>query len=480
MKLFPMTVDLRERRVLVIGAGTVAQRKIERLLGTGAHIHVAAPRFSPQIIELSRQGMLTLSESRYTPHLLDDAWLVIAATNDSKLHRVIARDATQRRVFVNVVDEPSLCSFQSPSVVERGPLTIAISSSGHAPVIARRLRERIETLFDPSLGALVSLAARYRRIIRTLRPDLRQRRQFYDWLLNGPVTDHLKAQHIDHAEHALLEALHTTPAENAGKVSLVGAGPGDPGLLTLKALRALNEADVVLYDRLVDPAILDLARRDANFIPVGKQPGENHDLTQQRIHALLLEHARQGRHVVRLKGGDAFVFGRGGEELEFLKQHGIHYEVVPGLTAALACTAYAGIPLTHRDHAQTAQLVTAHCQLDGPEPDWPALARAQQTLALYMGVSKLEEICSKLMKHGRAAHTPAALIENGTRPTQRAVYGTLGTLAAQADQHRVKSPAIIIIGEVAELGPKLAWFGQALTLPEPTIEAKGQVELIAL
>src|SRR5690606_15928710 len=251
---------------------------------------------------------------------------------------------------------PELSSFQVPSIVDRSPLMIAISSAGSAPVLARRVRERIETLFDHTLGSLATLAAKYRPAIRNARPELRPRREFYDWLLDGPVAAALRRQQPEQAEQLLEDALEQPQALVTGKVVLVGAGPGDPGLLTLKALRALNEADVILYDRLVDAPILELARRDAEQISVGKIPGEDHNATQARIHALMLERAQQGQLVVRLKGGDAFVFGRGGEELEFLRAHQVPYEVVPGITAALACAAYAGIPLTHRDHAQSVRL----------------------------------------------------------------------------------------------------------------------------
>jgi uroporphyrin-III C-methyltransferase/precorrin-2 dehydrogenase/sirohydrochlorin ferrochelatase len=460
MKLFPLFANLHRKRVLVVGAGQVAERKIERLLGTGADIIVGAHNISPGVAELAERGHVTLERGGYQTTWLNGTWLVIAATGDTELNRRIAHDARERHILINVVDDPALCSFQVPSTVERGPLSIAISSAGHAPVIARRLRERLETLVSHSIGELVSLAARHRASIRTALPELHQRRAFYDWLLDGPVLRSLEARQPSRAEEILERRLDNPEPRPVGKVSLVGAGPGDPDLLTLKALRALNEADVILYDRLVDDAVLALARRDAVCTPVGKRPGENHDLTQQRIHALMLEHALAGKHIVRLKGGDAFIFGRGGEELEFLKNHGIAYDVVPGITAALACTAYAGIPLTHRDYAQTVHLVTAHCRDTGPDPDWSALAGSKQTLALYMGVGRLQEISSRLLRAGRAAQTPAALIQNGTRATQKVIYGTLGSLPDLAVRFEVSSPAMVIVGEVVALGPKLAWFGQ--------------------
>ncbi|WP_333904594.1 uroporphyrinogen-III C-methyltransferase, partial [Achromobacter insolitus] len=262
------------------------------------------------------------------------------------------------------------------------------------------------------------------------------------------------------AEAALEAALAAPQAPATGSVVLVGAGPGDPGLLTLKALRALNEADVILHDRLVSDEVMGLARRDAERVSVGKLPGENHNATQARIHKLMVEHARAGRRVVRLKGGDAFIFGRGGEELEYLRAHGVRYEVVPGITAALACAAYAGIPLTHREHAQSVRLVTAHCREDEDNLDWPALAREKQTLAFYMGVGQLDLLTNRLLAHGRSPDTPFALIENGSRPEQRVLSGTLERLPSLAAEHAIQSPALLIVGEVAGLAPQLQWFGQ--------------------
>ena len=384
----------------------------------------------------------------------------MAATDDTRVNREVSEAAQARRLFCNVVDDPALSSFQVPSIVDRSPVIVAISSSGVAPVLARRLRERIESLFDHTLGQLAGLAERYRQRIRAGHPDLGARRRFYDWLLDGPVAGLLRQQRPDQAEAALATALDQPLRPAEGSVVLVGAGPGDPGLLTLKALRALNEADVIMYDRLVSDDIMALARRDATRVSVGKQPGEDHHATQARIHALLVEHARAGRRVVRLKGGDAFIFGRGGEELEYLREHGVRYEVVPGITAALACAAYAGIPLTHREHAQSVRLVTAHCRDDEDNLDWPALAREKQTLAFYMGVGQLDALSRRLISHGRAPDTPFALIENGSRPEQRVLSGAVKDLPDLARAHGIRSPALLIVGEVAGLASRLQWFGR--------------------
>ncbi len=462
MTLFPIFTNLTGRRVLVVGGGAVAARKVQALLEAAADVVVGAPQLLPELSALVAQGRVQHVAGTFEPSWLAGVWLVVAATDDHIVNEAVFNTAEANRVFSNVVDNPALSSFQVPSIVDRSPLIVAISSSGVAPVLARRLRERIESLFDHSLGQLAGLAARYRKRIRQARPDLGARRQFYDWLLDGPVAGLLRQQRPEQAEQVLDQALQQTQETNPGSVVLVGAGPGDPGLLTLKALRALNEADVILYDRLVSDEVMSLARRDAQRISVGKQPGEDHHATQARIHALLVEHAQAGRRVVRLKGGDAFIFGRGGEELEYLRAHGVRFEVVPGITAALACAAYAGIPLTHREHAQSVRLVTAHCREDEDKLDWISLAREKQTLAFYMGVGQLDVLAQKLISHGRQPDTAFALIENGSRPEQRVLSGTLAQLPHLARAHAIRSPALLIVGEVASLARELHWFGEYL------------------
>ncbi|KRB09706.1 siroheme synthase CysG [Achromobacter mucicolens] len=468
MKLFPIFADLTDRLVLVVGGGAVAERKTLALLEASANVVVGAPALTPALAALVSEGRVRHLPGTFNPDWLQDVWLVVAATDDRTVNAAVSQAAEARRIFSNVVDDPELSSFQVPSIVDRSPVIVAISSSGVAPVLARRIRERIESLFDHTLGQLAGLAAVYRKRIRASHPDLGARRRFYDWLLDGPVAGFLRQQQPAQAEAALADALAAPIAPAEGSVVLVGAGPGDPGLLTLKALRALNEADVILYDRLVSDEVMSLARRDAERVPVGKLPGENHHATQARIHGLLVEYAQAGRRVVRLKGGDAFIFGRGGEELEFLRAHGVRYEVVPGITAALACAAYAGIPLTHREHAQSVRLITAHCREDEDNLDWPALAREKQTLAFYMGVGQLDLLTQRLLRHGRSPDTPFALIENGSRPEQRVVTGRLAQLPELARDHAVRSPALLIVGEVAGLAPQLHWFGQHLGQPTLT------------
>lgn len=455
--------------MLVVGGGTVAQRKVSSLMACGADITVVALQATTELVRLHRQGAILWIQRSFQPECLSDAWLVVAATDDKAANRLVARLATEKRVFINVVDDPELSTFQVPAIVDRSPLMIAVSSSGYAPVLARRVRERLEALFDHSLGPLVALAAKYRDAIRQARPDMRGRREFYDSLLDGPVGGAMRRQQPRLAQRTLEYELQRPPAPVKGKVVLVGAGPGDPGLLTLHALRALNEADVILYDRLVSPEVRELARRDAPQICVGKKPGEDHNATQARIHRLMLEHARLGRLVVRLKGGDAFVFGRGGEELEFLRRNGIAYEVVPGITAAIACAAYAGIPLTHRDHAQSVRLSTAHLSRDATAEEWVSPAAEKQTLAFYMGVGQLDWLPDRLIAQGLAADTPFALVENGTRSNQRVLHGKLSELTEQARRHDFKPPSLLLIGEVAALAPTLHWFGADAISAEPEL-----------
>ena len=478
--LFPLFADLRGRRVLIVGGGAVAERKTEALLRTGALPRIGAPDLTPRLQAWRDEGRIDWIAGRFDAHWLAGVWLVVAATDDAEVNRAVAAAAEARHVLANVVDDAHLSTFQVPAIVERGPLQLAISSGGGAPMLARHLRRQLETLLDDSWASLADLFTRQRRRIRQRFPQAAERRRFFEKLLAGPLPRLFRQQlHAQAEQHfqAMLDE-HATTAR--GSVAVVGAGPGDAGLLTLNALRAMNEADVVLHDRLVSEDVLRLGRRDATYIEVGKS-ATGHSTRQDDIHALMLEHARAGKRVVRLKGGDPFVFGRGGEELEFLRAHGIPYEVVPGITAAVACAAYAGIPLTHREHAQSLKLVTAHCKDSFDTLDWQALAQERQTLAVYMGVAGLEGLRERLVAHGRAPSTPFALIENGSRRDQRVLNGTLADLPETARFHQVRSPALLILGEVAALADTLHWFGappvgapaptHSRNLPAPTLQA---------
>ena len=460
MKLYPLFADLNGLPVLVVGGGTVAQRKVEALLGAGARVTVGSLRLNEHLAQQVAAGQIRWLHGAFAASWLDGMWLVIAATQDLVLNASVALAAHDRRIFANVVDDAAQSRFHVPAIVDRSPLIVAISTAGAAPALARRVRETLERVLDNALGALVALAQRHRARIVQHRPDLAARRAFYDWLHDGPVPALLRHAQPQDAEQALLDALHRDKAPSRmGSVALVGAGPGHPGLLTLQALRALNEADVILHDQLASADVLAMARRDAERIDVGKRCGGRH-VPQDQIHRLMLAHAREGRRVVRLKGGDPFVFGRGGEELAFLRAHGIACEVVPGVTAAVACAAFAGIPLTHRDHAQSICLLTAHGKEAADSLDERLPIDPRQTLAVYMGVERIPVLTERLLARGRSASTPVAIIENGSLPQQRVIAGTLGELSTLAAAHAVRTPALLIIGEVAAYAKPHAWFGE--------------------
>ena len=459
--LFPLFLDLRGRRVLVVGGGAVAARKVAALREAGAHIVVGAPELGFGLAKQVRDGVIAHRRGRFVPDWLDGAWLVVAATGDAAVNRQVAEAAEARRIWANVVDDAGLATAQLPARVQRGPLQVAISSGGASPMLARHLREQLERQLDASWGVLACLLADWRGRIRQRLPDTAARRRWFERLLAGPLHGLLRQGDAAAASRLLEHTLQRPDEEADGFVSLVGAGPGNPGLLTLRALRVLNEADVILHDRLVSREVLALARRDAEVIEVGKRVGGDHDATQQRIHGLMIELARAGKRVVRLKGGDPFVFGRGGEELQVLRAAGIRYEVVPGITAAVACAAHAGIPLTHRGLAQSLRLLTAQGRDGEAEHDWAALAQPGQTLAFYMGVSGLARVQDRLLEHGLPASTPFALVEHGSRPEQRVVAGTLDGLDHLARQHAVQAPALLIVGEVAAFATRLHWSGRA-------------------
>jgi uroporphyrin-III C-methyltransferase/precorrin-2 dehydrogenase/sirohydrochlorin ferrochelatase len=470
VRYFPLFADLRGRRVLVVGAGEVAERKVRLLCEAGARVQLVAREIvAAELHEWAAgapaagdaaPGSVSWLAHEFEESQLDGATLVIAATDDASLNERVAGAARVRHLLCNVVDDAERSGFIVPAIVDRSPLVIAVSTGGAAPVLARLARERIETLFDESFGTLARLLEAWRGRIKRAFPEVSARRRFYEQLVRGRVADLVRNRQPDAAGEEIARQVGSRVADSRGSVVLVGAGPGDPGLLTINALRALQSADVILHDRLVSHEVLALARRDATRIPVGKA-ARAHSVPQERIHQLMLEHALAGRRVVRLKGGDPFVFGRGGEELEVLAQHGVPFEVVPGITAALACGAYAGVPLTHRDHAQSVRFVTAHCGDSADTLDWASLARPRQTLALYMGVAALGRIREQLLHHGRAPSTPVAIVEHGSRPGQRVTLATLGELEDVALRGDIQSPALLIVGEVAALSARLHWFGTA-------------------
>lgn len=457
MDFLPLFHILRGRRALLVGGGDVALRKARLLSDAGAVLRVVAPEVHYELRELVEEGAGELLPRAYAPDDLQDCVLVIAATDDEPLNAQVSRDAHARGVPVNVVDAPSLCSVIFPAIVDRSPLVVAVSSGGDAPVLARLLRAKLETWIPATYGQLAGLASRFRERVKQRLPDLQQRRKFWEEVFQGSVAERMLAGQPGEAERLLADKLESPQPESRGEVYLVGAGPGDPDLLTFRALRLMQQADVVLYDRLVAPAILELCRRDADRLYVGKRRAD-HAVPQDEINRQLVELAQQGKRVLRLKGGDPFIFGRGGEEIDELAAHGIPFQVVPGITAASGCAAYAGIPLTHRDHAQSVRFVTGHLKDGTTDLPWNDLVAPGQTLVFYMGLVGLPVICEQLVRHGRSADTPAALVQQGTTVHQRVFTGTLANLPELVAEHEVHAPTLVIVGEVVQLREKLAWF----------------------
>ncbi|WP_147199560.1 siroheme synthase CysG [Pantoea sp. CCBC3-3-1] len=454
MDYLPLFADIRNKPVLVVGGGDVAARKIELLRRAGARVQIAARELCEELSSLHHSGAVEWIAQEYQSSQLDSVYLVIAATDDGELNSRVFDDASERRLLANVVDDQPKCSFIFPSIVDRSPLVVAISSSGTAPVLARLLREKLEALLPANLGQMAEIAGRWRGKVKDRFSKMSERRRFWETAFNGLFASQVAAGNVQGAEQTLDRQLTDTQS-NQGEIILVGAGPGDAGLLTLRGLQVMQQADVVLYDHLVSDEILDLVRRDADRICVGKRANA-HTVPQHETNRLLVELAKKGKRVVRLKGGDPFIFGRGGEELQAAVEAGIPFQVVPGVTAAAGATAYAGIPLTHRDHAQSVLFITGHCRADGEGMDWPSLARARQTLAIYMGTVKAAEISAQLIAHGRDAHTPVAVIGRGTRQDQQVLTGTLEELEGLAQ--RAPTPALLVIGEVVNLHQQLAWF----------------------
>ncbi|WP_192985665.1 siroheme synthase CysG [Pseudomonas sp. EggHat1] len=455
MQFLPLFHKLQGRLVLVIGGGEVALRKARLLSDAGAVLRVVAPEIRGELQELAGPGGIFLRG--YASSDLQGIALVIAATDDVPLNAQISAEAQALGIPVNVVDAPALCSVIFPAIVDRSPLIVAVSSGGDAPVLARLIRAKIETWIPATYGQLANLGKRFRERVKQLFPDVQQRRVFWEDVFQGQIAESVFAGKPEEGERLLEERLAGAAPRALGEVYLVGAGPGDPDLLTFRALRLMQQADVVLYDRLVAPAIIELCRRDAERIYVGKRRSD-HAVPQEQINQLLIDLARQGKRVLRLKGGDPFIFGRGGEEIEQLAAEDIPFQVVPGITAASGCAAYAGIPLTHRDHAQSVRFVTGHLKDGSSNLPWQDLVAPGQTLVFYMGLVGLPGICEQLIAHGRSGTTPAALVQQGTTQNQRVFTGTLETLPQLVAEHDVHAPTLVIVGEVVTLRDKLAWF----------------------
>jgi uroporphyrin-III C-methyltransferase / precorrin-2 dehydrogenase / sirohydrochlorin ferrochelatase len=465
MQYFPAFFDLTAQKVLIVGGGEVALRKLALLTRSGAKVTVVAPQMLPEFSEQAAAGKITAVSREFVPGDLDGARLVIVATARRAVNRWIAALSEARGIPVNVVDDREASRFIVPALIDRDPVLVAISTGGASPVLARRLRERLEALIPKRFGELASWLQALRRAARWRLRDTDTRRRYFEHIVDGAAARRFVAGDTHGAESLAQQLLARTSSlpRESGEVTLVGAGPGDPELLTLKALRALQDADVILHDRLVPRAVLDMARRDASRICVGKAAGGGGS-TQAEINALLIEHALQGKRVVRLKGGDPFIFGRGGEELEALQRAHIRFSVIPGITAAAGCAAYAGIPLTHRDHAHSVTFVTGHEDGDGREPDYQALAKPGITAVFYMGLARVGHIAARLVQHGAPEALPAALIAQGTLENQRVITGTLATIAAAAARAGLESPALLVVGQVVSLHDSLAWFNSGAPL----------------
>ena len=459
MENFPIFLKLQGQPCLVVGGGLVAARKIQQLLAAGAKVSVVAPEIESSLNKLKQAGQIDHFQQNYDETCLQGMKLVITATDDMQLNNTVAGQAKAENILINVVDDPESGSFIMPSVIDRSPVIVAISTGGASPVLARLLRARLETLIPASYGKLAALIGRFRSKVKQHFPEIQQRRRFWEHVLQGPVAEMLYAGQDKNALALLEKQLEQdSPIEDSrGEVYLVGGGPGDPDLLTFRALRLMQQADVVLYDRLVAPAIVELVRKDAERIYVGKER-DKHALPQNEINQLLVDLAKQGKRVLRLKGGDPFIFGRGGEEIDLLSENNIPFQIVPGITAASGCASYAGIPLTHRDYAQSCLFITGHLKDGSTNLNWSALVQPQQTLAVYMGTHGLDVLSRELIKHGMAETMPAAIIQQGTTSDQCIYITTVKELPLIPRQYEVKPPSMIIIGEVVSLHEKLSWF----------------------
>ncbi|MBE0439819.1 MAG: uroporphyrinogen-III C-methyltransferase [Gammaproteobacteria bacterium] len=459
MEYLPLFVDLKGRECSVVGGGEIAARKASLLLKAQANVTIIAPSVSTSTLSLIENKHVRWLQDTFKPEQLSDQLLVIAATDIDTVNRDVHKYAKSKNILVNVADCPELCDFILPSILDRTPIVVAVSSGGKSPILARQLRARLETLIPPSYARLADMVGRYRDAVKDKLPTIDMRRRFWETILQGKVAEHVLAGRDNVAQKLMEATLADTKLDDMdkGEVYLVGAGPGDPDLLTFKALRLMQQADVVFYDRLVSKEVLSLVRREAEQVYVGKQRAW-HAVRQEEINQLLLKHAKQGKRVLRLKGGDPFIFGRGGEEIETLAAEKIPFQVVPGITAASGCSSYAGIPLTHRDYSQSCVFVTGQLKDGELDINWPALVQPRQTVVVYMGLVGLPVLSAKLQQHGMTADTPAALVQQGTTDNQKVWISTIADLPELAQREQPVAPTLVIIGDVVKLHKSLAWF----------------------
>ena len=458
MEFLPIFLDIKSQLCLVIGGGEVAARKVALLRKAGGRIRVISPELCTNLTALLNENQIEYEARKYKQDDLYHSHLVIAATNHDEINKAVSTQAQALRIPVNVVDQPELSSFITPSVIDRSPVVAAVSTGGASPILARLIRTRLESLIPAGYGRLAELAARFRERVKARFRNPADRRQFWEEVLSGSIAERIFTGNVEEADKALEQALQETkPNLFQGEVSLVGGGPGDPDLLSFRAMRLMQQADVIVYDRLVAKQVLELTRVDAKRIYVGKERN-SHTMRQEEINKLLVDLAKEGKKVVRLKGGDPFIFGRGGEEIDTLSAEGIPFQVVPAVTAASGCAAYAGIPLTHRDYAQAVTFVTGHLKDGSMNLNWELLAQPSQTLVIYMGVLGLPILCKELIAHGVSPQMPIALVQQGTTEKQRVFTGTLSNIQAIVEREKPKPPTLIIVGKVVELQEKLSWY----------------------
>ena len=459
MEHLPIFINIKQKPALVVGGGDIALRKINLLLKAKAKVDCLSPLFCEDINTLFKDGYIKLIKKSFEQADIKDYSVIIAATDDSSVNSLISSIAHDKRIPVNVVDSPALSSFIMPSIVDRSPVIIAVSSAGKAPVLARIIRAKLETVIPSSYGILAEIAGEYRQRVKDRFSQIRDRRTFWEATFSGVIAEKVFSGRINEAKNDIEKQLNDSVEMELGEVYLVGAGPGDPDLLTFKALRLIQQADVVLYDRLVSKGVMELVRRDSELIYVGKKGGSDKSTRQVDINNQLVELAKSGKRVCRLKGGDPFIFGRGGEEIESLSEHNIPFQVVPGITAASGCSSYSGIPLTHRDYSQSCRFVTAHLKDGTTDLPWDELIVDQQTIVFYMALSGANYICEKLMEHGMNKDMPIAIIEKGTMPEQKVYISSLTKLPDLLAKEDIHAPTLMIVGEVVKLNEKLNWYG---------------------
>lgn len=458
MQALPIFFNISHRLCIVIGGGDVATRKVTMLLKADGRVRVIAPEICTDLAGMANNGKIEWHQTSYHANQLQGACMVVAATDDEVVNEAVSRDAKALNIPVNVVDAPDLCTFTMGSIIDRSPVVIAVSSEGNAPVLARYIRTKIETMLPAGFGRIAAIAGEFRDKVKAKFATTQERRRFWEDAFQGPVVERVLAGQEQAARDLLQNLIDNADNQvNKGEVFLVGGGPGDPDLLTFRALRLMQQCDVCVYDKLVSPEVMELVRRDAELIYVGKAR-DQHTMPQEEINELLARLALQGKRVLRLKGGDPFIFGRGGEEIETLMQHGVPFQVVPGITAANGVSSYAGIPLTHRDYSQACLFITGHLKDGTLELDWESMARPRQTVVIYMGLVGLPQICEKLIEHGVSPDMPAAVVQQGTTQRQKVVTATLRDLAAKVNEAGIKAPCLTIIGEVVHLREKLNWF----------------------